>query len=345
MPTAQQTVRYLQIIFLVSVFMYFTQAVTVPMAFGLLIAIVMYPFCQKLENLKWPRSLAITVCLIFVFLIVAGLVALLAWQVDEFQKEMPSITTKTKVVWLQLQQWLQLHLHLTQENMNGWIVKTGAEIASKTGIILLSTFNITANLLFNAFIIPLFAALFLFYRGLMLKSLYELFGEPNRQIVQNVTHQAVQTYHNYIKGLLLVYLSVGVLNSIGLAIIGIEYAILFGFIASILTIIPYVGIMVGALIPISVAWISHDSIWYPLAVIGVLSVVQYLEANVIFPVVVGSQLKVNTLASIVALFIGGVIWGVSGMVLFLPFVAILKIIADHVPSWKPVSTILGPAEK
>ncbi len=345
MPTAQQTLRYLQIIFLVAVFMYFTQAVTVPMAFGLLIAIVMYPFCQKLENLKWPRSLAITACLVFVFLIVAGLVALLAWQVDEFQKEMPSIITKTKVVWLQLQQWLQLHLHLTQENMNGWIVKTGAEIASKTGVILLSTFNITANLLFNAFIIPLFAALFLFYRGLMLKSLYELFGEPNRQIVQNVTHQTVQTYHNYIKGLLLVYLSVGVLNSIGLAIIGIEYAILFGFIASILTIIPYVGIMVGALIPISVAWISHDSIWYPLAVIGVLSVVQYLEANVIFPMVVGSQLKVNTLASIVALFIGGVIWGVSGMVLFLPFVAILKIIADHVPSWKPVSTILGPAEE
>jgi len=60
--------------------------------------------------------------------------------------------------------------------------------------------------------------------------------------------------------------------------------------------------------------------------------------------VVGSQLKVNTLASIIALFIGGVIWGVSGMVLFLPFAAILKVIADHVPSWKPISTLLGPAE-
>lgn len=344
MPTTQQSVRYLQIAFFVAIFMYFTQSITIPMTFGLLIAIVMAPFCQKLERWKWPRSLAITACLAIVFLIVSALVTLLVWQLDEFQKEVPKITTKFKENWPQIQDWLRFRFHLTEKMLDNWLIKTGSEAGSKIGAILVGTFNITANLLFNAFIIPLFTALFLYYRGLIMKFFYELFGESNQQLVYSVAHQTVQTYHNYIKGLLLVYLSVGVLNSIGLAIIGIEYAILFGFITSILTIIPYVGIMVGALLPISIAWISYDSLWYPLAVVAVFGVVQYLEANVIFPMVVGSQLKVNTLASIVALFIGGVIWGVSGMVLFLPFAAILKVIADHVPSWKPISTLLGPAE-
>jgi predicted PurR-regulated permease PerM len=344
MPTTHQTVRYLQIIFFVVIFMYFTQAVTVPMAFGLLIAIVMAPFCQKLEKMKWPRSLAITACLAFIFLLATALVVLLAWQLDEFQKEIPKINTKFREVWPQIQQWLQNRFHLTEKMLDNWLIKTGSEATSKIGSILVGTFNVTANLLFNAFMIPLFAALFLYYRGLIMKFLYEFFGMANQKVVHSVSYQTVQTYHNYIKGLLLVYLSVGVLNSIGLAIIGIEYAILFGFITSILTIIPYVGILVGALLPISIAWISHDSLWYPLAVVAVFAAVQYLEANVIFPMVVGSQLKVNTLASLIALFLGGVIWGVSGMVLFLPFVAILKVIADHVPAWKPISTLLGPTD-
>jgi predicted PurR-regulated permease PerM len=175
-----------------------------------------------------------------------------------------------------------------------------------------------------------------------MQGLYEFFGTSNQARVYRVTTETVKTFYNYIKGLLLVYLIVGVLNSVGLAAIGLKQAILFGFIASILTIIPYIGIAIGALLPISVAWMTHDSLWYPLAVVGVFGAVQYLEANVIFPWVVGMKLKVNTLASVIGLFVGGVVWGVSGMVLFLPFVAILKLIADNVEEWKPLSTLLGP---
>jgi len=223
-----------------------------------------------------------------------------------------------------------------------WLRQTANNLGSRLGAVLLGTVNATASLLFNLVMIPLFTALFLSYRELLMRGLYELFGNSNRDRVRVVAMQTVDTYYNYIKGLLLVYLIVGILNSVGLAIVGLNQAILFGFIASILTIIPYVGIAIGALLPISVAWMLHDSIWYPLGVVAVFGIVQYLEANVIFPWVVGVQLKVNTLASVVALFLGGVIWGVSGMVLFLPFVAILKLIADNVDEWKPLATFLGP---
>ena len=107
----------------------------------------------------------------------------------------------------------------------------------------------------------------------------------------------------------IVYLVVGILNSIGLLLLGIPHAILFGFIAAVLTFIPYFGIMVGSLLPITVAWVTYNSIWYPIGIIAVFAVVQYLEANVIFPLAVSNRLNVNALVMLVAIFAGGVLWG------------------------------------
>ena len=138
----------------------------------------------------------------------------------------------------------------------------------------------------------------------------------------------------------MVYIIVGVLNSFGLLALGIKHAILFGMLTAIMTIVPYVGIIISAMLPISVAFLTKDSLWYPLAVIGVFSFVQYLEANVIFPKVVGAQLNVSTWATLVAIIAGGIVWGVAGMVLFIPFVAILKIITDHLEEGKSINILL-----
>jgi predicted PurR-regulated permease PerM len=141
--------------------------------------------------------------------------------------------------------------------------------------------------------------------------------------------------------MVIVYIMVGVLNSIGLLALGIEHAILFGMLTAIMTIIPYVGIILSALLPISIAWITRDSMWYPLGVIAVFTFVQYLEANIIFPSVVGSQLNISTWATLVAILAGGLLWGVAGMILFIPFLGILKLFSNEIESWKPINIILS----
>ena len=152
---------------------------------------------------------------------------------------------------------------------------------------------------------------------------------------------SIGTYYNFVKGMVVVYVIVGTLNSIGLLLLGIPHAILFGFMASILTVVPYVGIIAGSLLPMAMAWITYDSIWYPIGIAGVFTFVQYLEANVIFPVAVSSRLNVNTLVMLVVIFAGGILWGVAGMILFVPFLGIAKLVADHNPKWKTVSMLLG----
>jgi len=139
----------------------------------------------------------------------------------------------------------------------------------------------------------------------------------------------------------MVYLIVGLLNSLGLLALGIPHAFLFGMLTAILTIIPYAGIFIGALLPITVAWITKDSLWYPAGVIILFTFVQYLEANIIFPRVVAAQINVSTWATLVAIIVGGLIWGVAGMILFVPFTGILKIIADNIAGGKALSTLLS----
>jgi predicted PurR-regulated permease PerM len=139
----------------------------------------------------------------------------------------------------------------------------------------------------------------------------------------------------------LVYLIVGLLNSIGLLIIGVPHPFLFGFIAAVLTFIPYVGIIISSLLPIVVSWVTYNSIWYPIGVVIVFTIVQLLEAYIIFPLAVGNRLKINTLVIMVVIILGGIIWGATGMILFIPFISILKLIADRTESLKTLSLLLG----
>jgi predicted PurR-regulated permease PerM len=190
-------------------------------------------------------------------------------------------------------------------------------------------------------LIPVYSVLILYYRRQWMNIVYRIFPDQKKESLQEIISMTINTYYNFIKGMALVYLIVGILNSIGLLVLGIPHAILFGFIASVLTFIPYVGIMAGSLLPIAVAWITYDSIWYPLGIVGVFAFVQYLEANVIFPLAVSNRLNVNTLVMLVAVFAGSILWGLAGMILFVPFVGIAKLIADHNPEWKTLSMVLG----
>lgn len=138
----------------------------------------------------------------------------------------------------------------------------------------------------------------------------------------------------------MVYFIVGLLNTAGLMLLGIPHALLFGMLTAIMTIIPYVGIFLSALIPVCVAWLATDSIWYPVGVVAVFAIVQYLEANVIFPKVVGTRLNISTWAMLVAIISGGLLWGVSGVILFIPFAGILKIIVAYIPEWNSLNILL-----
>lgn len=335
------TLKYLQAVFIIIVVLYFGRSLFVPLSYGLLIAIVLYPICKWLEQHGWPRSLAITVCLLIVLILFGAIISLLVIQVNVFRKDLPELISRVKPALLHFQQWVQASFGVSISSQDQLWNNAASNISSNVGNIAQNTLSATASTFFTLFITPVYAALFLYNRGAFVQFLEKITGNRYQRQLKVILSEVINTYFHFIKGMVMVYLIVGVLNSIGLLALGIRHAILFGMLTAIMTIIPYVGLIVSALLPISVALITKDSIWYPIGVIGVFTFVQYLEANIIFPKVVATQLKVSTWATLVAIFAGGLLWGVAGMILFIPFAGILKIVLDYIPSLKPINIVLG----
>lgn len=328
--TSRSYSRLLQVTVFLLVILYFGRTLFIPMCYGLLIAIVLYPVCRWLEQRGWPRSLAITAGLLIVALLFTALVTLLVIQLHVFWKDFPALLAKLKPALIQFQAWIA-SFGISTPAQDQWWQQTLQQMGSNMGGFIKATLSAGMGGFVTLFLVPVYAALFLYNRAVFVRFLARLAGTEYREQLQVILQEVIHTYFNFIKGMVIVYLIVGTLNSIGLLALGIPHAILFGMLTAVMTIIPYVGIFISALLPISVAWITKDSIWYPLGVVAVFAFVQYLEGNLIFPRVVASQLKVSTWATLVAIFGGGILWGVSGMILFIPFTGIFKIISDHLP--------------
>jgi predicted PurR-regulated permease PerM len=333
--------RRLQVTLFTALILYFGKTLFIPMFYGLLIALVMYPVNKRLERKGWSKALSTTVSLTVVALLFVLLIVLLVWQLSVFWHDWPQIARKLGFLLQEIQAWITEQTGVTLESQMSWLHNAAMNAGNMLSGMLRDTLSATVNIFFILFMTLIFAALFLYHRRVFVRYLQQALGPRHRRQLDLVLRELIHTYFNYIKGMVMVYIIVGALNSIGLLALGIRHAILFGMLTAIMTIIPYVGIIVSALLPISVAWTTKGSLWYPVGVIGVFSFVQYLEANVIFPKIVGAQLNVSTWATLVAILAGGILWGVSGMILFIPFAAIAKIITDHVPEWKGLNILLS----
>ncbi len=331
---AGNLLKYLQIVFFTSFILYFGKTLFIPLFLGLLIAMILYPVCKWLEQKRFPKSVAITICLLIVALLFAGIALLMMWQISMFRQDASELIQKLREAVREAAQWMEESWGL---NTSNWAEQSIGGIGS----VAKAAINNILDTFFMLFLTPIYTALFLYHRRVFVQFLRWIAGPRHKDKLDLILPKMIDTYFNYIKGMVLVYLIVGMLNSIGLLALGIEHAVLFGMLCAIMTIIPYVGIVVSALLPISVAWLSTGSVWYPLGVVAVFAVVQYLEANVIFPKIVGIQLNVSTWAMLVAVIAGGVLWGVSGMVLFIPLAALLKLATDYVEEWKPLNALLG----
>ena len=337
---------FLQYFLIIVLILYFGQSLLIPVSFGLLISFVLYPICRWLEQHKFSRVMAILTSLVLFLILTLLLVALMVRQFSLFTRQWPDLYDKVILLLNDAFKNVGDFFNVAPEERRNWLQNLLTDASQKILQILPRTVYNTSISTVLFLLVPFYTALILYYRKLLMTFLFQIFpGAKRQEAILSILQESIIAYYNFIKGMALVYLIVGILNSIGLAILGIPNAIFFGFIASILTFIPYIGITLGALLPMSIAWLTYDSIWYPLGIVGIFVVVQVLEANIIFPLAVSFKLRINALATITVIMLGAIIWGASGMILFMPFTAIFKLIADRVEVLKPISILLGTPEE
>jgi predicted PurR-regulated permease PerM len=326
---------------LISFVLYFGKTLFIPLSFSLLVSFILYPICEWLEKKGINKIVSIFLAISTIFILLGAITLLLFMQVEGFLLEWHTFRVKFAESLVQLYAYFEERYGIKTNGLSelpkNLVSGSGTQIF---GFLINTAYSISMSIFF-LIIVPVFSTLILYYRHVLANVLYRLFPSDKKETIHEILVETIHSYYNFVKGMLLVYLIVGILNSIGLAIIGIPHPVAFGFIASILTFVPYVGIIISSLLPIAISWITYDSLWYPLGVIIVFTFVQILEGNIIFPLAVGNRLKINPLIIIIVIIAGGILWGAAGMILFIPFISIIKLIADRTDSLKTLSLLLG----
>lgn len=328
-------------IILTGLILYFGKPLLMPLSFSLLIACVLYPFSKWLEQHRFPKVLAITISLSMLGVLLVIIGALFVRIIAAFTLKWPLLEKKLLTLIDTISEFFISDLQISFVQQELWLSNALDKLPEFILPILKNVLYESSIGLVLIVLIPIFSGLILYYRRRLVNSLFSLFPTVSEEIITQIIRKTIDTYYNFIKGMLLVYLIVGVLNSVGLLIIGIPDAFVYGFLVAIMTFIPYIGIIIAAALPVSVAWITFENPVYPFMVILLFTIVQYLEANVIFPFAVSSKLNVNALATLAMILLGGMFWGGSGMILFVPFAAIIKIVADNLKANNVISILFG----
>ncbi|UBM60087.1 AI-2E family transporter [Marinilongibacter aquaticus] len=320
------------------------QEILVPLIFAGIFSVLLLPLCSFLERIRLPRVLAIVVTIVLAIAVVAAVIALVVGQIRSLDEVWPMIATKSGDWLKSVQDFATSQMHIKESELLGEIRKYLSDALKSSGSLISGTVSSTTGFLANLTLIPLYTFLMLLYRDFFLEFLYKLFSKLSQHRIDLVVSKIKSVLQSYMSGLMLVILIIGTLNTIALLLLGIPHGVFFGFFAAVLVLIPYIGIAIGSLLPILMALIMKDSIWYAVGVAASFAAIQFLEGNFITPYVVGSKVSINSFAAIVSLLLFSSLWGMSGLVLALPLTAIIKVLFDSTSKLKPWGYLLGESE-
>jgi predicted PurR-regulated permease PerM len=334
--------------FIMIVFISYTlQDFLIPIIFAVILSVLIYPIVRYFETrLCFNRIIAITIAILIFSAIIFSIFVLIGLRFNEimdksdmyYEKIIEKISALIKVT--EKSTGLVRNDIVSAENLE---VK---EIVKQNSNNIINFITKSGSILSDFILSPLYMFLFLLYRNFFISFIYRATsGLSTKKQTRTILNQLYKVQQNYLLGLVSVMIIVGLLNSIGLLCLGIDYPFFFGFLCALLLLIPYVGILIGSLLPALVALATKDSYWYAVGVIAVFGFIQFIEGNYITPKITGSKVSLNALVSILVIILFSMLWGIPGMILALPITASLKVVFDHTEKFKPIGFLLGEAEE
>ena len=332
-------------IVLVVTIMMEAKTILVPVLIALLLAILISPLTSWLDKVGVPSLLSVFISLIALLGALFGLFVFFYNQLLGFSGDIAVLEDRFSELIDVINDFTAEHIEgavpISFESIQKVIFQYLYDnIAALTEGIIATASTITLSLM-----VPIFIIFLLYFRRFLIEFILQAFGSKNREKTSKIIHNVKSVVQNYIVGMFFVICILVVLNTIALYSIGIEHAVLFAVFAAILNIIPFVGPFLGATFPILYALLAMDSIWYAIAVFLSFYVIQLFESNLFTPKIVGGKVSMNPLMTILALFVGNYIWGIAGMILFIPGMAILKVIFDEIEGMQPYAYLLGDIRK
>ncbi|MBY5958403.1 AI-2E family transporter [Membranicola marinus] len=326
--------------------MYLTQSILVPFLFAILLSMALYPVARIFERWGMPRVLTSILCVLIAIVVLGGVVWFVINQVIQIGRGDYNLGEKFNQIVTVIIQFMTEQFGLETTDLWNQLRESSMQVISNITSYLTVFFGSAGNTIANAVLIPLYMFFLLYYRIFFVEFFFRAFQKTPEVKIKATLERIYSVIHSYLFGLLTVMVIVALLNSGGLLVLGIENAWFFGTLAALLLLIPYIGIAIGSLLPALFALATKDSAYYALGVLVWFQIVQFFEGNFITPNIVGGKVNISPLIAIIALLLGGKLFGLAGLILAMPMVAVTKVLLDASDEWKAFGFLLGePSDK
>jgi len=312
----------------------------IPLAVAFPLSLLLMPVCRQLERWGLPRALATLVCLVGVVLL-GGAGYLIVNQLVQFATELPVIAEKLSGYLEAFEQGVEDTLNIPRDSQPDYAGQAMQHALQSGAALLTNTATGALGFVTTLLLVSLYLFFMFYYRTFFRRVLFQAVKPGRHWVLSGVIGQEQGVVQQYLAGVFTVVLILTILNTAALWLIGINYAFFFGAVAGLLNILPFIGVFIGSALPVVYAFITKDSVWYPLGVMLAFNFIQVLESSVFTPHIVGGRVSLNPFAAVLALMIGGYVWGPAGMILFIPFFAVLKVICDEIPALQSLGALLG----
>jgi len=330
---------------LIIALLYTLQSVIVPLMFSILLAISLFPITRFIEKYKVNRVAASLISVVLAIVLIGSLIWFIVHQVLVIGANGSDLQVRFMHILETIQHWVTRRFGIEESQLTQQVTTFSNKALSNAGVIISAAFGSVGGVLAGAVIVPLFTFFLLYYRDFFREFFFHAFASAPKEIVCQVLDKIYYVVQSYLVGLVTVMGIVAVLNTVGLLVLGVPYAWFFGVLASLLMLLPYIGIAIGSILPALFALATKDNAWYAVGVIGWFQVVQFLEGNFLTPNIVGGKVSINPLMALVGLLLGGMLFGLAGLILAIPMTAVLKVVFDAIPSMKAFGFLIGEPEQ
>lgn len=330
---------------LLTIILYYGRQILIPIVFAAMLAMLMAPLCSKLDKKGFSRAISCTICIFILFLLFLLMLGIMMAQLSGFIQDLPLFEQRANELVTSIQAYIENQFNVPVEQQTAIIQRETKNLSQSLGSYFTNTVRSSLRLLIGLIITLVFTFLMLYDKEKYHTFFLKFSTGNNRQEKEEVLNNIAQVAQRYLTGRAISIIVLFILYVITLLVIGIEGALMLAAIAAIVNIIPYVGPILAAVFPLIVALVTEESLQPAIWIIVIFSVIQGIDNYFVTPYVLGGEVSLSALSTIVFIICGGFLWGIAGMILFIPMLSIAKIIFDNVETLKPYGYLIGNPSK
>lgn len=312
---------------------YLLAPVLTPFVAAALLAYMGDPLADRLQKLKFPRTLAVATVFLITFIVLALLILLIgpliSAQVGALFDALPEMARRIEQVWLPtILGWVNIDSS-AELGFGPFLAKYGEMFGSWSGKVLLSVTKsggALAAAVLSLFLIPIITFYMLRDWDSIMAHLGALVPESQRETVYQLARESDEALGAFLRGQLLVMLALALIYSVGLGIVGLKFAIAIGVVSGLVSFVPYLGFVFGIAMAGMTVVLEPDPLWQLVGVVATFSIAQLIEGSFLTPKLVGDKIGLHPIIVIFAVAAGGQLFGFFGILLALPAAAVLSVL-------------------